>query len=166
MDYFGDNKIRYILAVGFVLGLMSSCVAQFRAMGVAISTMSEGRIPFWMAGLYLLSVYATSAVSALIALAVSFYACAIYPVVTIFIWKRGTYAGSIAGMIGSLVGVVITNFIVKTPLGIHPGVWGLIVGFACYLVVSLCTKPIPEEKRDIFMEPLRRTRVHSKTKLD
>ena len=43
---------------------------------------------------------------------------------------------------------------------------GLIVGFACYLVVSLCTKPIPEEKRDIFMEPLRRTRVYSKTKLD
>ena len=44
--------------------------------------------------------------------------------------------------------------------------WGLIVGFACYLVVSLCTKPIPEEKRDIFMEPLHRTRVYSKTKLD
>ena len=43
---------------------------------------------------------------------------------------------------------------------------GLIVGFACYLVVSMCTKPIPEEKRDIFMEPLRRTRVYSKTKLD
>ncbi len=115
---------------------------------------------------WVLAQFSTAAVTALIALASSFYACALYPIVTIFIWKRGTYAGCLAGQICSLAGVIVTNFIIKTPFGIHAGVWGLICGFAAYFIVSALTKPVPEEWRKEFFEPLEKTKVFKHTKCE
>lgn len=119
-----------------------------------------------MALAYLLSQFTTSAVTALIALAVAFYAVALYPVITIFIWKRGTYAGCLAASVGSLCAVIVTNFILKNPLGVHSGVWGLMVGFSLYFLVSLATKPIPAEQRAAYLEPLRKTKVYERTYTD
>ena len=115
---------------------------------------------------WVLSLYSTSAVSSLIALAASFYGCALYPVVTIFLWKRGTYAGCLAGQVASLIGVITTHFFIKAPLGIHAGVWGLIAGFAVYFIVSLLTQPVSDEARKEFLRPLKETREYSYTKCD
>lgn len=115
---------------------------------------------------YLFSLYTFDAVTALVQLSTAFYAVALFPVLTIFIWKRGTYAGCMAGMIGCLGGVVVTNFIWKDPLGIMAGFWGLMIGLALYIVVSLCTKPVPAERRAEFMAPLKAARVRPQTHVD
>jgi SSS family solute:Na+ symporter len=60
------------------------------------------------------------------------------------LWKRGTAAGALSSMIvGSAV--LLTLQLTNTKLlGWAPGVWGVIVSFVLYFVVSLATKPRPE----------------------
>jgi len=70
---------------------------------------------------YIASIYSSDAVTALVQLSTAFYSMALYPIVTIFIWRRGTYVGTLAGMVGSLGSVIVTNFIYKNPLGVMAG---------------------------------------------
>lgn len=112
------------------------------------------------------SVKTPSAVTALVQLSTAFFAMALYPISTIFFWKRGTKAGTLAGMLGSLITVILTTFVFVKPLGIEAGMWGMIVGLTLYIVISLCTKPVPQAQRDEFMAPLRATKTMDKTATD
>jgi SSS family solute:Na+ symporter len=58
-----------------------------------------------------------------------------------FFWKRGTAAGAIASIV--LAGVFVTYFQFGNvkPLGLWPGVWGIILATVVFVVVSALTKP-------------------------
>jgi SSS family solute:Na+ symporter len=73
-------------------------------------------------------------------------------IVAVFFWKRATKPGALAGLIaGSLVTTYFT--LLASPwLGIHAGIWGLIVNIILLVGVSLATKPMPEEHVKKFVE--------------
>ncbi len=59
-------------------------------------------------------------------------------------WKRATREGGALWsiIIGEIV-MLLTTFVIESPLGLMPGVWGgLIVAFAIYVVVSKMTQPV------------------------
>ena len=71
-----------------------------------------------------------------------------------FYWPRGTAAGALAGIVVGGAVVLITQFANLRPLGLWPGVWGLIVSTALYVIVSLLTRPAAERARE-FVTALR-----------
>lgn len=74
-------------------------------------------------------------------------------IVAVFFWKRATTAGAYAGLIsGSLVTILFTFIVTPTPLGIHPGIWGLLTNTVFLVGASLLTKPMPQEHVDKFLE--------------
>lgn len=74
-----------------------------------------------------------------------------------FFWKRATKWGVGVGFVSGIVTVVILTATGISLLGFAPGFWGFMVNTVLFFVVSLCTKPIPEEERKKWLEPLRKT---------
>jgi Na+/proline symporter len=62
-------------------------------------------------------------------------------------WKRATKAGAIVSMLASEAFLILlwTKTIVMPIKGIHNGVWAMILGVILYIVVSLATRPAPDE---------------------
>lgn len=71
-----------------------------------------------------------------------------------FYWPRGTAAGALAGIVAGGAVVLVTQFANLRPLGLWPGVWGLIVSSALYVLVSLATRP-DETQATEFLTNLR-----------
>lgn len=78
------------------------------------------------------------------------------PLLGMFFWPRSTKEGCIAGLLGGLITVVVTQFTpgFVNPLGIFSGVWGLLVNSILFVVVSLATKPLPIEAVKAFHKAL------------
>lgn len=53
VEYYQSEKMRYVLGGCFIVGMLTSTIAQFRAVGLAISAMTNGSIPYWAATLYI-----------------------------------------------------------------------------------------------------------------
>lgn len=58
-------------------------------------------------------------------------------------WKKSTPAAAMSSILAGEGVMLFTTFIVKNPLGIMAGLWGLIVAFIVFVTVSLCTKAEP-----------------------
>ena len=58
-------------------------------------------------------------------------------------WKRSTVQGAWASIIIGETALAITTYWLVRPLGILPGLWGLIFAFISFVVVSMATKPRP-----------------------
>ncbi len=112
---------------------------------------------------YICSLNTPSSVTMLIQLMAASNLVALYPVIGIFVWKRATIPGCLSGMIGGFATVCVANFIFVNPLGIVAGGWGFAVGMFLFIVVSLLTKPIPDEWRSEFTRPLQKTKVLAQT---
>jgi len=56
-------------------------------------------------------------------------------------WKRSTREAALASIVIGEIVMIITTFIVKSPLGLMGGLWGLIVALILFVGISLCTKP-------------------------
>lgn len=67
-----------------------------------------------------------------------------------FFWKRGTAAGVISSVTIGALFVLILEFTGAKPLGLWPGIWGIISSTVIFVVVSLLTKA-PEEKANEFL---------------
>lgn len=52
VKYYRSNLLRYTLGICFITGMLTATIGQFKAVGMAISTMTGGRFPFWAAALY------------------------------------------------------------------------------------------------------------------
>lgn len=63
----------------------------------------------------------------------------------VFCWPRATKAGAIAGLTAGVIIVALFNFVWANPLYVHAGIWGLLVNFPVFIIVSLLTKPASEE---------------------
>ena len=67
-----------------------------------------------------------------------------------FFWKRATAAASVASIVSGAVLVLVLQVTGMRPLCWWPGVWGLIVCVALFVIVSLVTRA-PSEKADEFI---------------
>lgn len=56
-------------------------------------------------------------------------------------WKRGNGQGMTWSLIVGLVIVYITTYVVRNPLNLHSGIWGLLAATITYIGVSLSTEP-------------------------
>jgi len=70
-----------------------------------------------------------------------------------FFWRRATAAGALSSMVGGAILVLALQVSGSKPLGLWPGVWGLMVCIALYVFVSLCTRP-PVQKAKEFLQYL------------
>ncbi|WP_029089359.1 sodium:solute symporter family protein [Brevibacterium album] len=59
----------------------------------------------------------------------------------IFFWPRATKWGALTGMAAGLLVTVLFSFFIVHPLGIHAGIWGLMVNIPLFVIVSLLTRP-------------------------
>ena len=75
-------------------------------------------------------------------------------VIGAFFWKRASSAGALSSMIAGAVLVLVFQVTGLKPLGLWPGVWGLMVCLALYILVSLMTAA-PEQKAEEFIHYLR-----------
>jgi SSS family solute:Na+ symporter len=67
-----------------------------------------------------------------------------------FFWRRATAMGALASMIGGAIFTMTLQLGDYKPWGHWPGVWGILVASALFIVVSLVTTP-PREKAEEFM---------------
>ena len=86
-------------------------------------------------------------------LASPFFAMILPALVFGLYWRRATKAGAWAGTLGGVIVTVIFTFFVTPPLGLSALLWGLIVNFILFIVVSLCTKA-PEGAAKKFIDDI------------
>jgi len=55
-------------------------------------------------------------------------------------WRKTTNAGAISGLLAGMVTSVLTLFVVKSPLGMHPLFWGAAVNIFVLVAVSMFTQ--------------------------
>ena len=84
---------------------------------------------------------------------------AIWGVVGVFYWKRATKEGVMVGFIAGIVTVLVLTAMNINPLGFNPGCTGFAVNTVLFFLISLCTKPVSQEYRTKFLEPLRKHRT-------
>ncbi len=116
-----------------------------------------------MFAVWFFSVKSAGAVTALVQLSTAFYMTALFPFATMFWWKRGTTAGTIAGMLGELIGTSLTTFVIQPPFGLTAGFFGLLLGLPLYIIVSLATKPMTQDERNAYFKPLIEGKSYEKT---
>lgn len=100
----------------------------------------------------------STSVTLLMALGLSLLAGAVFPLSGLFLWKRATAVGSIAGIAVLLGSMVYFNWFNPDLLNIYSGGWALGCGAVVFIVVSLLTKPVSEEARAAFLAPIRKTK--------
>lgn len=54
-------------------------------------------------------------------------------------WKRATRDGALWSIILGEIAMLLTTFVIPSPLGLMPGVWGLIIASLVYILVSINT---------------------------
>ncbi|RYG71193.1 sodium:solute symporter family protein, partial [Lentibacillus lipolyticus] len=74
-----------------------------------------------------------------------FIAQAFPSIIGIFIWPRGTKHGALWGIVAGFIVTIIFSFVIKHPLDIHAGIWGLIANAVIFFAVSLMTQPVSKE---------------------
>ncbi len=79
---------------------------------------------------------------------------AVPSIIGAFFWKRASAAGALSSMIVGAILVLALQLSGIKPLGLWPGVWGLVVCIALYILVSLLT-PAPRQKAEEFIHYLR-----------
>ena len=75
---------------------------------------------------------------------------AVPAIIGAFFWKRATAAGALSSMIGGAAAVLCLQLTGYKPLGMWPGVWGLVVCLLLYVVISLLTVA-PIQKAEDFI---------------
>jgi SSS family solute:Na+ symporter len=75
---------------------------------------------------------------------------AVPTIVGAFFWKKASAAGALSSMvIGSLL-VLALQFSGYKPLGLWPGVWGLVVCVILYIVIGLLTEAPLKKAQDFI----------------
>ena len=75
---------------------------------------------------------------------------AVPAIIGAFFWRRASAAGALSSMLVGAVLVLVLQFTGTKPLGLWPGVWGLLICVLLYVVVSLFTRA-PVEKANAFI---------------
>ncbi|GGJ42031.1 sodium:solute symporter family protein [Virgibacillus salexigens] len=62
-------------------------------------------------------------------------------IIGMFFWPRATKYGAFWGLFAGFVVTVLFSFVITHPLGVHAGIWGLLINTSVFVLVSLVTKP-------------------------
>jgi SSS family solute:Na+ symporter len=81
---------------------------------------------------------------------------AVPSIIGAFFWRKATAAGAFTSMLIGAAAVLVLQLTGYKPLGMWPGVWGLLICVLFFILVSLCTRP-PEEKAKEFLDYLQET---------
>jgi SSS family solute:Na+ symporter len=81
---------------------------------------------------------------------------AVPAIVGAFFWRRATASGALSSMLGGGALVLFLQITGFKPMGMWPGVWGLIACVLLYVVISLVTKA-PTERAEEFVGYLEKT---------
>lgn len=76
-----------------------------------------------------------------------FFACVLPALVFGLYWRKATKYGAWAGTLCGLVVTAYFTFFGTPPLGLSALIWGLLVNFTLFIVVSLATKPSEEANK-------------------
>lgn len=115
---------------------------------------------------FLCSLRTPSSITMLIQISGSFFILALIPYSGLFLFRRVTTPGVIAGMLGGLAALTFFTFRQPNFLGVATGLWSFGTGVVLCIVVSLLTSPIPQEERARFLKPLKDHRSYSVTRVD
>ncbi len=83
-----------------------------------------------------------------------------------FFWPRATKQGAFWGLLAGFIVTLVFSVWVPHPLGVHAGIWGLLVNLPVFVAVSLATKPasystierfFPDMVEEIYEPEVRRT---------
>jgi SSS family solute:Na+ symporter len=146
-----------------LLSLSSICVRDIYKIGINPKVTEELElriakwiIPFMAAIFFFFAYWATGKkglafmIAPLSAAASAGLLMAVPSIVGAFFWKKGTAAGALSSMIVGAILVLILQLTGAKPLGMWPGVWGLLVCMALYVFVSLATEA-PTSKAEEFI---------------
>lgn len=70
-----------------------------------------------------------------------FIAQAFPAILGMFFWPRATKQGAFWGLLAGFIATTIFSLWIAHPLGIHAGIWGLLINTPVFVAVSLMTKP-------------------------
>lgn len=70
----------------------------------------------------------------------------------LFAWPRSTKQGAFAGLFIGLMVTIYFSFVTVHPLGVHAGIWGVMINIVIHVLVSLMTEPASEETIRVFFE--------------
>ena len=163
-----------LIISGALAASMSTGNSQLHAVSSMVSTdvykkyvdkNADGNKQYWVAKIALVILGIASVVIALqkpgllgniLALANGGVASLAPAVIGGIYWKKATREGALSSILIGQAVMLLTTFVVSSPLGLMPGVWGLIVAFIVYVTVSKMTKPheriaeIVDEINDYF----------------
>jgi len=78
--------------------------------------------------------------------------CFFIPYFGALYWPRSTKQGAAAGMVTGFVVGVLTTWVIPSPLGLDPVIWGFIAEAIVYFAVCNATTPPPADHLKIFFE--------------
>jgi SSS family solute:Na+ symporter len=78
---------------------------------------------------------------------------AVPSIIGAFFWKRATAPGALSSMIVGATLVLVLQLSGSKPLGLWPGVWGLIICLFLYILISFLTRA-PKQKAEEFINYL------------
>lgn len=105
----------------------------------------------------------TQGIVQLLNIAFAGYAMVYIPLFGIFHWKRASTPGALCGLVTGIVSTYCFTFVWPSPLGFIGGIWGFVLGFVVFVLVSLVTKPVSEEHRAEYLAPLKNNKVYTHT---
>src|SRR5699024_280644 len=71
-------------------------------------------------------------------------------IVGMFFWPRATKQGAYWGLFGGFIITVLFSFVYTHPLGVHAGIWVLLVNMSIFVIVSLMTTPVSKKTIERF----------------
>jgi SSS family solute:Na+ symporter len=83
-----------------------------------------------------------------------FIAQAFPAILGMFFWPRATKQGALWGLLAGFIATTIFSLWIAHPLGIHAGIWGLLINTPIFVVVSLITEPASRSTVERFFPDL------------
>ncbi len=113
---------------------------------------------------YIASLTNVPGIVILLNLAFAGYAMTYILMFGMFHWSKKTSEPAAFWGTFTAIAVLSVGYIVwRNPLGVHPGLWGIVLGFIVFFVVNSMTKPVDEEHRKSYFAGLAKTKTKDST---
>jgi len=159
-----------IVGIGALAAAMSTIDSQAHVGGVIIARdiiqklfkkkAEEGKIVnlcriiivIGLIGSYIISLYPPKLLWNILIAAYAGVSQVIPPMIAALYWKRATREGAATGLIAGLIIALLFSYVWKHPLGVHAGVWGMVVNAVLLIIMSYATKPPSAETLKRFFK--------------
>ena len=166
-----------LLGAGVLAASQSTCESQYHSATLSIShdiivplkpNVNEGKVQRYMLWVVILGIafplalWNPSNLVYILLVAYGFMGQIFPLIIGMFVWPRMTKAGAFAGLLAGSIVVALCNTVWTNPMGIHAGIWALMVNIPINIIVSLCTKPASEKTLRIFFDEKFMDKIYEK----